>query len=66
MAVEEQAFEKGDNADVTFVVDCQEIQANRARIEKHSDVFKAMFANDYEKSCGRLEIKWSTPELFDN
>jgi len=64
MAVEEKAFERGENADVTFVVDGQEIRANRGKLEMHSDVFKAMFANDYEKSGGRLEINDTTPDVF--
>ena len=64
MSAEDNAFETGRNSDVTFVVDGQEIRANRGRIETHSDVFKAMFDNDYEKSGGRLEIKETRADLL--
>ena len=56
----EEEFEMGRNANVKFVVNGHEIKANRFRVELHSDVFKAMFANDFKKRGGKFEIKNAT------
>ena len=55
--IEQKAFLEEVNADVTFVVDGEEVKANRRQLEKHSDVFKTLFDNGFEKTGGRFKIK---------
>ena len=62
--VAERAFETGKNANVTFVVNGREIKANRARIEEHSDVFKEVFASEFDKTGGRFEMKETSFKVF--
>ena len=51
-----KSFNGHNGADVQFVVDGKCVYAHRGQLEKHSDVFKAMFVNDFENNDGKFVI----------
>jgi len=62
--IEHKSFVDEKNKDVIFVLDDTELKARRASLEKHSDVFKAMFENDYDKLGGRFVINGMDYGIF--